>query len=90
MGASRYFGGIRVVHRHRVGGKTMCCVHELTRVGGHPALILSTIDNGGLRVPLFTIQLDPAKLRYAAGAPQIAFYDEVTIDPRYEELGRPT
>lgn len=67
----------------------MCCVHELSSVAGHPALVLSTIDNGGMRVPLFTIRLDPAKLRYAAGAPQIAFYDDVTVDPRYEDFAIP-
>ena len=44
-----------------------------------------------MRTPIFLCDLDPAKLRKAASGntntKNTYYYDDVTIDPRYEELG---
>jgi len=57
---------------------------------GRPKAILGWIDVGGVRAPLFLCDLDPAKLRKAGAgnsAKNTYYYDSVTVDPRYEELG---
>ena len=51
--------------------------------------ILGWIDVGGLRTPIYLADLDPAKLKKAAAAKDTYYYDDVTVDPRYEELGPP-
>jgi hypothetical protein len=65
-------------------------VSELVYVRGRPTAILGWIDIGGVRTPIFMCDLDPAKLRKAVSghAPKNTYYyDAVTVDPRYEELG---
>ena len=80
--------GLKVIHRHRVGALEFRRVSELVYVRGRPKAILGWIDVGGVRTPIFLCDLDPAKLRRAAGESKNTFYyDAVTVDPRYEELG---
>ena len=82
--------GLRVIHRHRVGRFEFRRVSELVFVRGRPKAILGWIDVGGVRAPLFLCDLDPGKLRKAAGgndAKNTYYYDAVTVDPRYEALG---
>jgi len=82
--------GLRVIHRHRVGRLEFRRVSELVYVRGRPKAILGWIDVGGVRTPIFMCDLDPAKLRKAGGGndeKSTYYYDSVTVDPRYEELG---
>ena len=82
--------GLRVIHRHRVGRLEFRRVSELVYVRGRPKAILGWIDVGGVRTPIYMCDLDPAKLRKAAQGNQekdTYYYDAVTVDPRYEELG---
>ena len=82
--------GLRVIHRHRVGRLEFRRVSELVFMRGRPKAILGWIDVGGVRTPLFLCDLDPAKLRKAGAgnsAKNTYYYDAVTIDPRFEELG---
>ena len=78
--------GLRVVHRHRVGTREFRRVSELVYVRGRPKAILGWVDVGGVRTPIYMSDLDPAKLRKAAAAPNTYYYDEVTVDPRYEDI----
>ena len=84
--------GLRVIHRHRVGALEFRRVSELVYVRGRPKAILGWIDVGGVRTPIFLCDLDPTKLRKATGADakNTFYYDAVTVDPRYEELGPAT
>ena len=82
--------GLRVIHRHRVDRLEFRRVSELVFVRGRPKAILGWIDVGGVRTPIFMCDLDPAKLRKAGGGndeKSTYYYDSVTVDPRYEELG---
>ena len=82
--------GLRVIHRHRVGSLEFGRVSELVYVRGRPKAILGWIDVGGVRTPMFLCDLDPARLRKvvsANAAKNTYYYDAVTVDPRYEELG---
>jgi hypothetical protein len=81
--------GLKVIHRHRVGALEFRRVSELVYVRGRPKAILGWIDVGGVRTPIFLCDLDPTKLRKAPGAHanNTFYYDAVTVDPRYEELG---
>jgi hypothetical protein len=81
--------GLRVIHRHRVGRLEFRRVSELVYVRGLPKAILGWIDVGGVRTPIYLCDLDPARLRKANGAQgkNTFYYDAVTVDPRYEELG---
>ena len=80
--------GLKVIHRHRVGQLEFRRVSELVYVRGRPKAILGWIDVGGVRTPIYLCDLDPAKLRKATGeAKDTFYYDAVTVDPRYEELG---
>ena len=82
--------GLKVIHRHRVGNLEFRRMSELVFVRGRPKAILGWIDVGGVRTPLFMCDLDPDKLRKAAAgnaAKDTYYYDSVTVDPRYEELG---
>ena len=76
--------GLRVVHRHRAGDFTYRRVSELVFVQGRPQAVLGWIDTGGVRSPICSCELDPAKLKKAAATPDTYYYEEVTIDPRYE------
>lgn len=82
--------GLRVIHRHRVGRLEFRRVSELVFVRGRPKAILGWIDVGGVRTPIFMCDLDPAKLRKTGQGNNVKgtyYYDAVTVDPRYEELG---
>jgi hypothetical protein len=78
--------GLKVLHRHRVGSFEFRRVSELVFVRGRPQVILGWIDVGGVRTPIYTCELDPARLRKAAATPDTYYYDGVTVDPRYENL----
>jgi hypothetical protein len=76
--------GKKVIHRHREGSKIFRRVSELVFISGRPKAVLGWIDTGGVRTPIYICELDPAKLRKAAATPNTFYYDEVTVDPRYE------
>ena len=76
--------GLKVIHRHRAGDSTFRRVSELVFIRGKPRAVLGWIDAGGVRTPIYIAELDPAKLKKAAALPNTYYYDEVTVDPRYE------
>ncbi len=76
--------GLKVIHRHRAGGNTYRRESELVFVAGQPRAVLGWIDSAGVRSPIYFCELDPAKLHKAAATPNTYYYDEVTVDPRYE------
>jgi hypothetical protein len=76
--------GLTVIHRHRSGASTFRRVSELVFVHGRPKAVLGWIDTGGMRTPIYICELDPAKLRKAAADKNTYYYDEITVDPRYE------
>ena len=81
--------GLKVIHRHRVGSTEFRRVSELVYVKGRPKAIFGWIDVGGVRTPLFVCDLDPERLRKATAAENTYYYEAVTVDPRFEELGQP-
>jgi hypothetical protein len=75
---------LKVVHRHRVGELSFARVSELIFVDGQPRAVLGWINSAGVRMPLYTCNLDPSKLRQREHAPKNTFYyDGETVDPRY-------
>jgi hypothetical protein len=76
--------GLKVIHRHRTGSSTFRRVSELVFVAGRPRAVLGWIDAGGVRTPIYICELDPAKLQKAAASKNTYYYDDVTVDPRYE------
>lgn len=77
--------GLSVIHRHRAGKLVFRRVSELVFVRGRPKAVLGWIDaGGGIRTPIYICDLDPSKLRKAAALRNTYYYDEVTVDPRYE------
>jgi len=76
--------GLKVIHRHRAGTSTFRRVSELVFVRGQAKAVLGWIDAGGVRTPIYICELDPAKLRKAAALKNTYYYDDVTVDPRYE------
>ena len=76
--------GLKVIHRHRAGDATFRRVSELVFVAGRPRAVLGWIDTGGMRTPIYICELNPAKLKKAAALKNTYYYDEVTVDPRYE------
>ena len=77
--------GLKVIHRHRAGELIFRRVSELVFIRGKPLAVLGWIDAGGVRTPIYISELDPAKLRKAAAVKNTYYYDEVTVDPRYEQ-----
>jgi hypothetical protein len=77
--------GFQVVHRHRIGGRKFRRVSELVFLHGTPKLVLGWINLAGVRMPIY-IELDPAKLRKARAMKNTYYYDEVTADPRFEDM----
>lgn len=75
---------LKVIHRHRIGESVVRRVSELVFVKGRAVALLDWIDLGGVRTPMFTCELDRAKL-HASDRPGIYQYDEVTVDPRFQE-----
>ena len=78
--------GLKVIHRHRVDNRVVRRVSELVFVDGRPKALLSWIDIGGIRTPLYICELDRSKLREATGAKNTYYYDATTVDPRFEDL----
>ena len=78
--------GLKVIHRHRVGDKVFRRVSELVYVRGKPRALLGWINSAGVRTPLYICELDPGKLRPADGMKNTYYYDDLTVDPRYEPL----
>jgi hypothetical protein len=76
--------GLKVIHRHRAGNLVFRRVSELVFVRGKPKAVLGWVDTGGMRTPIYISELDPAKLHKAAATANTYYYDEVTVDPRYE------
>jgi hypothetical protein len=77
--------GLKVIHRHRAGDSTFRRVSELVFIRGRPRAVLGWIDAGGVRTPIYICELNPAKLHKAAALKNTYYYDEVTVDPRYEQ-----
>ena len=48
-------------------------------------MVVPWIDAGNVRTPIYICELNPAKLRKAAATSKTYYYDDITIDPRYEE-----
>jgi hypothetical protein len=78
--------GLKVIHRHRVGNRVFRRVSELVFVDGRPKALLSWIDIGGIRTPLYICELDSSKLRAPDGVKNTYYYDATTVDPRFEDL----
>ena len=81
--------GQKVIHRHRVGSFQFRRVSELAVIRGVPKAILGWLDIGGVRTPIYLCDLDPRKLRQSATSRDTWYYDDTTVDPRYD-LGIPT
>ena len=76
-------GGVRVIHRHRIGQRpAFVRVSELSFNGRHPVAILSWLNEGALRTPGVCVELDPAKLHSGAGR-RLWMYEGETTDPRF-------
>lgn len=78
--------GPKVLHRHRLGRFTFRRVSELVFVQGQARAVLGWIDVGEVRTPLYLCELDSSKLRRIARMRNTYVYDEVTVDPRYQDL----
>ena len=80
--------GIKVIHRHQVGASVFRRVSELVFINGKPKALLGWINIGGVRTPIYICDLDPDKLHRSAGekAKNTYYYDDVTLDPRYEDV----
>jgi hypothetical protein len=78
--------GLKVIHRHRVGDQVFRRVSELVFIDGRPKALLSWIDIGGVRAPLYICELDRAKLRARKRIKNTYYYDATTVDPRFEDL----
>lgn len=76
--------GLKVIHRHRIGGTVVKRVSELVFIRGRPVALLEWIDLGGVTTPLFKCELDLAKL-HSGHQPGIYEYSDVTIDPRFKD-----
>jgi hypothetical protein len=81
----RVRSGLKVVHQHRVGSTVFRRESELVFVRGRPRAVPGWINLGGVRTPLYVCELDPAKLQVSSSAKNTYYYDDVTVDPRFEE-----
>lgn len=79
--------GFKVIHKHRIGDKVFRRVSELVTIDGRPKALLGWINLGDVRTPIYLCDLDPAKLRRSPTSANTFYYDEVTVDPRFEALG---
>jgi hypothetical protein len=52
---------------------------------GIPKLVLGWINFGGVRMPLY-LEIDRTRLRKARALKNTYYYDEVTTDPRFENM----
>jgi hypothetical protein len=78
--------GLKVIHKHRVGDKILRRVSELVIIEGQPKALLGWINFGGVRTPIYLCDLDFAKLHRSASSPNTFYYEEITVDPRFEVL----
>lgn len=81
--------GLKVIHKHRVGDKILRRVSQLVIIGGSPKALLGWINLGGVRTPLYLCDLDKTKLRRSATSRTTYYYDEITVDPRFEAIAPP-
>jgi len=79
--------GLKVIHKHRIGDKVFRRVSELVTIDGQPKAILGWINLGDVRTPIYLCDLDPCKLHRSATSATTFYYDEMTVDPRFEALG---
>ena len=79
--------GQKVIHRHRIGERIFRRVSELVMIAGKPKALLGWINLGGVRTPIYLCDLDRRKLRQSPTSSSTFYYDEITIDPRFEALG---
>ena len=79
--------GLKVIHRHRVGDKVLRRVSELVLIDGRPKALLGWINLGGVRTPIYLCELDFSKLRQAPLGSNTYYYDDITVDPRFEAFG---
>jgi hypothetical protein len=78
--------GLKVIHKHRVGDKVLRRVSELVIIEGQPKALLCWINLGGVRTPIYLCDLDLAKLHRSATSTNTFYYEEITVDPRFEGL----
>lgn len=84
----RIRSGLKVIHRHRVADKVFRRVSELVMIEGQPPkALLGWINLGSVRTPIYLCELDANKLRPSPTSSNTYYYDEVTVDPRFEALG---
>jgi hypothetical protein len=76
--------GLKVIHKHRVGDKILRRVSELVIIEGQPKALLGWINFGGVRTPIYLCTLELAKLHRSASSPTTFYYEEITVDPRFE------
>jgi hypothetical protein len=79
--------GMKVIHRHRIGERIFRRVSELVMIAGKPKALLGWINLGGVRTPIYLCDLEHAKLRQSQTSSSTFYYDETTVDPRFEALG---
>lgn len=79
--------GLKVIHKHRIGDKVFRRVSELVLIDGQPKALLGWIDMGGVRTPIYLCDLDHRKLHRSASSPNTYYYEEITVDPRFEAFG---
>jgi hypothetical protein len=78
--------GLKVIHKHRVGNKVLRRVSELVIIEGQPKALLGWINFGGVRTPIYLCNLDAAKLHRSASSDTTFYYEEITVDPRFEAM----
>lgn len=75
---------LKVIHRHRMGDRVVRRVSELAMIDGRPRALLGWITLGDVRTPLYLCELEPSKLRRSRKSTNTYYYDEITVDPRFE------
>jgi len=78
--------GLKVIHKHRVGDKVLRRVSELVVIDGQPKALLGWINLGGVRTPIYLCALNRAKLRRSSTSNSTYYYDEITVDPRFDTI----
>ena len=79
--------GLKVIHKHRVGDKVFRRVSEMVVIDGQAKAILGWINLGGVRTPIYLCDLHEAKLHRSASRHSTFYYEEITVDPRFEVVG---
>jgi len=79
--------GLKVIHKHRVGDKVLRRVSQLVIIAGRPKALLGWINLGGVRTPNYLCDLHEAKLHRSASRHSTFYYEEITVDPRFEVVG---